>query len=294
MQCPFLKEALVESCRHATLRKAILRNPDQASGDRCTSARFVECAVYRAEPNEPANSATTCPFYQESLMQYCGAAAVTRYIPYSEAILSRCGTDSFRYCDLYLAMAHPDCADVPRAGGIMVPPWLWYAPNHMWIDAGEDGSCHVGIDGLLAHALGGVERISFVGAQGVCRPAVTLTVRGIDITLVFPNPMLVTASNVYLRANPAKVTSDPYRLGWLFEGKQSPDGAIFEGLTRGDEAPAWMEGELDRVSRFVHSQIARQDCFVADGGTLAAGIVRHLDRDQVLELFHRFFSPWTR
>ena len=40
-------------------------------------------------------------------MQYCGAAPVAKFVPYSESLLSRCGNDSFRYCELYLAMAHP-------------------------------------------------------------------------------------------------------------------------------------------------------------------------------------------
>jgi glycine cleavage system H lipoate-binding protein len=287
MQCPFLKEAQVDTCRHAVTRTMIVHSPETAALNKCSSERFFTCPVYRAEAEAPPADASRCPFLEESLMQYCGAAAITKYIPYSEASLSRCGTDAFHYCDLYLAMAHPDAAAA-------VPAWLWYAPNHMWIDASEEGSCHVGIDGLLAKTLGDVEGVSFVGTRGLCRPAVTVTVRGVDIQLVFPNPMLVTGSNVYMRANPSKLTSDPYRLGWLFEGKQPPGGDATAGLMRGDEAQAWMEQETDRVSRYVHEQIARADCVFADGGAISGDIVKHLDREQVFELFHRFFSPWTR
>ncbi len=294
MQCPFLKEAQVESCRHAITRKMIVRGAEMSAQEKCLSPRFCGCAVFAAEHVDAPQNATRCPFFEQSLVQYCGAASITKYIPYSEAVLSRCGTDAFRYCDLYLAMAHPNDPSLPRAEGVMVPPWLWYAPNHMWVDVGDDGSCHVGIDGLLANAIGTADRVSFVGPKGEGRPAVTLTVRGVDIQLVFPNPLLVTGSNVYLRANPSQLTSDPYRLGWLFEGRQPSDGDVRRGLLRGDEALPWMEKEVDRVSRFVHDQIARADCLVADGGAIHGDFARYLERDQIFELFHRFFSPWTR
>ena len=55
-------------------------------------------------------SAGRCPFLHESLVQYCGAASLTKYIPYSEAVLSHCGTESHRYCELFLAFAHPGAA----------------------------------------------------------------------------------------------------------------------------------------------------------------------------------------
>ena len=294
MQCPFLKEAQVESCRHATMRKMIVRGAETNAPEKCLTPQFSDCAIFAAQPVEAAGGAVQCPFFERSLMQYCGAASIPKYIPYSEAVLSRCGTDAFRYCDLYLAMAHPNDPSVPQAEGVMVPPWLWFASNHMWLDVGEDGSCHVGIDGLLAKALGTVDRISFVGGKGEGRPAVTLTVRAVDIQLVFPNPLLLTGSNVYLRANPSQLTADPYRQGWLFEGKQIGDGDVRSGLMRGDQALLWMEQEVDRVSRFVHEQIARADCLVADGGGIHGDFARYLDREQIFELFHRFFSPWTR
>ncbi len=285
MQCPFLKEAQVDACRQAAARKLIVRSAETAALEICSSDRYSTCPVFRAHDCGAPREASRCPFFEQSLVQYCGAAAVTKYVPYSEAGLSRCGTEAFRYCDLYLAMSHPD---IPS-----VPDWLWYAPNHMWMDASEDGSCHVGIDSLLAAALGEVERVNLIGS-GLCRPAAIVTVRGIDVQLVFPNPLLVTATNVYLRANPSKMTSDPYRLGWLFEGRQPAGADARSGLLRGSVAREWMDSEVENVSRFVHEQMARAGAAVADGGAVSRDFARYLDRDQVLQLFHRFFSPWTK
>lgn len=287
MQCPFLKEAEVDTCRHAVTRTMIVHSAATAALDKCSSDRFFTCPVYRAAADGPPDDTSRCPFLQESLMQYCGAAPVTKYIPYSEASLSRCGTNAFHYCDLYLTLAHPDAPE-------SVPEWLWFTENHMWLDAAADGSFHAGIDELLAKTLGDIERVTFVGAPGLCRPAVTVTVRGVDVQLVFPNPMVLTGSNVYLRANPSKLTTDPYRLGWLFEGKQPPSVGVTAGFRRGDEARAWMEQETDRVSRHVHEQIARAGCVSADGGAISRDYLKDLDRGQVLDLFHQFFSPWTK
>jgi glycine cleavage system H lipoate-binding protein len=292
MQCPFLKEARVDSCSRATTRKPIARAPEQAAADKCFSAAFRGCSLFRAEPDTTPADAVRCPYLDESLSQYCAAAPVTKYIPYSEALLSRCGTSAHTYCDLYLAMAHADLPESPRAGDVMVPRWLYYARNHMWLDEDADGSCHVGIDGLLAKALGAVERVSFFEERGLCRPSVSITVRGVPLQLVFPNAIALTGMNVYLRANPAKLASDPYRMGWLFEGKRPVDADPRDGLLPGDRALPWMEQEVDRVSRFVHEQISRADCFVADGGAVSQGFAQYLERDQIIELFHRYFSPW--
>jgi DNA-binding transcriptional LysR family regulator len=109
-------------------------------------------------------------------------------------------------------------------------------------------------------------------------------VHGVPVQLVFANPIAVTGVNVYLRANPAKLISDPYRMGWLFEGKRPTDSDPRAGLLSGDQAVPWMEREVDRVSRFVHDQIARADCFVADGGAISTGFTQHLGRDQIIEL----------
>ena len=54
-------------------------------------------------------------------------------------------------------------AGTPLVDGIPVPLNLAYAPNHMWLDVGDDGCRHVGIDAFLARIIGTVDAISFVG-----------------------------------------------------------------------------------------------------------------------------------
>ena len=298
MQCPFLKEAQVESCRHSLVRKLIVRNPENLPLERCSSPAHAECPLYASAPAAIAD-AGRCPYLDDSLVQYCAAAPVPKFIPFSEAVLSRCGSAAFRYCDLYITMAHPAEADTPQVDGIRVPEWLHYAGNHMWLDTAGDGVFHIGIDGFMARALGRVDRITYLTARGAAHPAAVLSRGANDFHMVFPNRMLIATPNLYLRANPSKLVSDPYRSGWLFECRPAPGGSDAKaGLYAGGEAATrWMQSEVDRMSAFVHKHTGMSSCgtdvLVADGGTFAPDLVQHLDRAQAAQLYHDFFSPAT-
>lgn len=295
MTCPFLKEARVKYCDKAAVRKMI-RVAGDALQETCSSPRYKQCAVYQryAEDSE----GTQCPYLHESLAQYCATSAVSRFIPYSEPLLSRCGGDSYRYCDVYLSTKNPLAVQVEggqrdcSVGGIRVPTWLHYSANHMWLDVSNSGSCHLGIDAFLCRVLGTVERVTFLAQSGVHRPSAVISARGVDLEVTFPNPILLTASNLYLRANPAKLTADPYGMGWLFQGALLPgQPPATSGLMRGEPTLHWVEQEIGRMSAFL------TDCWNArhgaalmnDGGVFGSDVLQHLTREETLRLFHEFF-----
>jgi glycine cleavage system H lipoate-binding protein len=287
MTCPFLREAQVHFCRASSVRKLIPLSVAAGGADeKCSSAAYVACRVYQAHAVEgPAGG--PCPSFGESLMQYCAAAPVAKLVPFSESLLSRCGTDSHRYCELYTAMANPHAA-ADEVDGIAMPAGLSYTANHLWLDVGEDGQCHAGIDAFLSRALGKVERIQYVWQQGLHRPAAILTAGGIDWEVVFPNPLLLTGCNLYLRANPGRLATEPYSAGWLFEGR------VVEGTTdnliEAVPAKAWMERDVRRINEAVQQGSG----MVADGGLFAAGVLALLDRETSPALFHDFFSPFAK
>ncbi len=316
MRCPFLREAQVKFCQASACKKMIVRTPAHADDEKCSSSEYIKCPAAK-QHREELPSQSHCPFLQESLAQYCSAAAVTKFVPYSESPLSRCGNESHRYCELFLAIAHPETADnslrekVSDAEiegvdtqeyiveGLRMPAWLAYSSNHMWLDVNDDGCCHAGVDALLAKVLGRVERISLLTARGVNRPAAVLTVNGVDVQIVFPNRMLVTGTNSYLRANPERLISEPYGAGWLFEGRDAKEQSAekganaADGLIRKSEARKWMESEVHRLSAFVHEQYSRQQGVMMDGGTFSSGVALQLNRDEILNLFNEFFSPYA-
>jgi hypothetical protein len=106
MRCPFLREAQVKFCQVAPSRKMILNHPTQGVHEKCTSSDYVSCPAAK-EFHEEFPNLDRCPFLQESLMQYCAAAPVVKYLPYSESILSRCGNDSHFNCEVYRSLADP-------------------------------------------------------------------------------------------------------------------------------------------------------------------------------------------
>jgi glycine cleavage system H lipoate-binding protein len=162
----------------------------------------------------------------------------------------------------------------------------------MWLDMTDDGICHVGIDAFLSRALGKIDRIRYLWLKGRHQPSAVLTVAGLDLVVVFPNSFEVTNCNLYLQADPSRLTAKPYTSGWLFEGVPAPDTT--QNLLQGAEARAWMEQDQQRINEFLQQQQRPGGLrHAADGGQFVAGLGRFLERDQMLALFHEFFSPYA-
>ena len=270
MLCPFLSESQVRSCRVASVRKLIpLGAP--AAAERCSTPRYTECPAFRELKHDGSDVSATCPYLQESLMQFCSAAPVTRFVPWSEASVSKCGSGAFRYCDLYLDMTESSSRrNVPQGAddGVPVPPSLGYTRNHMWLDRSEDGLCHIGIDALFARLLGRVERVDFItlpGSAGASKrmPAAVLRAGNRDWQVVFPRDLNITACNLMLRSDPSRLSTDPYGRGWMFAGTD----ADLSGLTGGEEAAQWMQTDARSLNEFVQM---RSGC-CADGGLIEPG-----------------------
>jgi glycine cleavage system H lipoate-binding protein len=306
----------VKYCQASIYRKMIVQRGSDVLHERCSSPTHVDCPAAPPMLREQEPVRAHCPFLREAHAEYCGAASLTRYIPASDALLSRCKSDGHLYCELYMTCADPSgerllsqtssatqSARMPVVDDVPVPANLYYAPNHMWLDVAEDGNCHVGIDAFLARVLGTVEAVSFVKPRSVDRPVAVLTVEGVDMQMAFPNAMQSLVSNVYLRTAPAKLTADPYGAGWLFEGTDpdARDGrggtAVRAGLLHGEAAARWIADESERLSAFVHERVAHPaaggEVCMADGGGFAFGVVQHLERDDRISLFNEFFAPQT-
>jgi glycine cleavage system H lipoate-binding protein len=310
MRCPFLREAQVKSCRAAAYRKFIVRHPGQPDAERCSSASYVDCPVAK-QHIEDSPSVDHCPFLHESLVQYCAAAPVPKFIPYSESELSRCTTGGYAYCELYAELEHAGSSPEPASDGrpvepdpvvdgIPVPGRLWYTPNHLWLDVSADGTYHVGVDGFLARTLGAVDSLTFLTMSGLQRPAVVLSVHGVDLQLAFPAEISIRKANTYLRTNPSKLLADPYGSGWLFEGKKArptSEECVPAGLIAGSDAPSWIGAEVKCLHRFVRELSehpdARGNVWMADGGDVQHGVCQALGREEILRLYAAFFSSYT-
>lgn len=331
MRCPFLREAQVKFCCASEFKKLIARGQskmpnagDDLSAERCSSPAYVDCPSAK-QRCEDLPSQDHCPFLQESLCQYCSAASVVKYVPYSDPSLTRCGTSSHRYCELLMTMQNPklltphdvvapevDSSEDDASGywmvdGIQTVGWLFYSRNHMWADIDEDGTCHVGIDAFLSRVLGKVDKLTFATTGSEHNPAFSVTVNGVDLQMIFPNRMVVSSINAHLRADPNRVVSDPYTLGWLFEGKsisnneastkggRVDNAPMKRGLIHGNSAKSWMQEETRRLTEFVQERSvekhAKGQRLMADGGLFTDNILDCLSREEILLLYNEFFSP---
>jgi glycine cleavage system H lipoate-binding protein len=276
--CPFLRDGRARYCSAAPVR-ILIPEAACATGGLCLSPDYRECVLVHDEEGPAAR----CPHLEEIHVQYCGAAPVAKLVPFNESKTSRCNSGSYRFCESYLALARPHRAAEPPAD-------LFFAPNHFWMDGGEDGLCHIGVDAFLAHVVRTIDGVTFVTTKGTRRPTVAIQVNGVEWPLTFPNPVLIQSVNSYLQSNPGRITSDPYGAGWLFEGFEVP-GRTRAGLISGDRAAAWLEEERRRLTTYVHAKQAPN----ADGGEAAPGIARALTRADAVALFEQFFgrTTWT-
>jgi glycine cleavage system H lipoate-binding protein len=308
MRCPFLSEAEVCYCSAFPLRKLPASADSTATEGKCASRQFVACPLLADRP-EAGSDARSCPLLCKSQDQFCAASPVPHFIPYNAGLLSCCQSQGHRYCDQFLSRLQVDqtaggaeeeagAEDVARVNGIDLPAHLSFAANHMWIDISEDGSCHVGADDFLAKAVGAVESVTFVPCQSDCRPTAVLHACGVDLPLTFPQKVHVSRSNVHLRRDPSKVTSQPYGRGWLFEGRidgllSYPDGSP-ASLRRGDEALAWMTSETERMTRFMHEILSHVgpdgDRLRDGGGTLSSPVIAHLTPQDRVLFVNTFFA----
>jgi len=276
MACPFLTEGRAQYCHAAPMRKMILDGPGVNGGGLCASQQYRQCEY--AEKNSLQGD--RCPHLEEVHVQYCGASAITKLVPFSDSQLSSCTSGKYRYCDSYLARSRPHAT---------TPPELMYAPNHFWLDIDESGLCHVGIDHLLADVVDKVEGVVFASSQGTHCPGLTLAIHGLEWPMFFPNMMVIQGVNSRVRSDPSRITNDPYGTGWLFEGHEL-SGITRTGLIFGEKAAAWQTGEKDRLAREVHEMHA-PGC---DGGVPVRGVARLLPRKDLICLFQDFFgnSGW--
>ncbi len=237
-------------------------------------------------------------------MQFCSAVAVPTYVPYSEAPLSRCGSDNHAYCDVFLYFMESEHEDSPtplRAVDVAPSEGVSYSHNHMWIDVHEDRTCHIGIDAFLAKFLHSIEQLTYVTTKAACNPTAVVTVHGTDLQLVFPHKVHLTAVNTRVRARPSVALSHPYTHGWLFEGTILSDQPVrFAASQDGDkvgnaQARRWLGQETRRLTEYVHSTLlaGRNNGVVTmmDGGQWSETLITQLTRDELLQLWNTFFNP---
>ena len=179
--------------------------------------------------------------------------------------------------------------------GIHLPSHLAYSTNHMWLDRSAEGLCHIGVDAFLTQLFRHVDALNFLPPGSSHLPTVVLTLRGVDLQLVFQLPMNVTRVNSYLRADIQKLVSHPYSSGWLYEGTMKEVGAFDASVSSssrlmgGETAVRWMKNEVQHLSEFVHNHIIPNQIpgqpVLMDGGAVRSDFADYCTKQELLHLF---------
>lgn len=305
MRCPFLRETRVRYCEVAPFRKLLTSPSSTEIDEMCSTPGHARCELVN-QRLAGASGAGQCPYLRQSLVQFCDAAAVRTLVPYNDSLLSRCQSDAYRYCATYLQREHPPGDPAPRDGrqddvaldAIPMPAHLLFADNHMWMDEGELGLCHIGVDAFVTGVIGPLEDVRLVSPRGPGHPTVALRAGGMDLTFVLPERVEVTASNVHLRSQPRELTEDPYGAGWLYEARRlnaRTEDPAWGPFRRGEAAGRWMQRELARLEEFVHETGPKAGgrVLASDGGRTVRGVLQELDRGGALALQRCFFTVGT-
>ncbi len=304
MRCPFLREATALFCDVEPTHMLPIAPDAVDASCPCVGTSERPCPFVRSGDIDHVERDVRgrCTRLHERRVLACDAAARREYVPYVQGLLSRCQSDGYRYCPLFLARETPAARlrDVAvEVDDLIVATDRAYSPNHWWVDESELGTCVLGVDDLLRFVLPHLDVVHFVSRPGIDRPHVVLAGGDVHVELELPVRVEILSKNVHARREPAAVLRDPYGAGWLFEVRSlQPRERLSEtrGFVSGDSAPAWMAAERRRLEEFArahadddpHGAGYLGSLAAADGGRSAPGLLGRLGPVDQARLEHEF------
>jgi glycine cleavage system H protein len=158
-----------------------------------------------------------------------------------------------------------------------VPEGVYLSEDHGWFMPGSTGEVQVGVDTLIAHALGTLERVVLpkVGEfVKMGQPLFRLVQGGRVLKVPSSVSGKVVAVNDRLREHPELVASEPYGAGWVCAVVPTVLDVGTRSIRFGAKAAAWLEGEFDRFHEFIKARVSPDLALGAtsfDGGLAAPG-----------------------
>jgi glycine cleavage system H protein len=156
------------------------------------------------------------------------------------------------------------------------PKGLFLDGSHTWVRMTDSGELRVGVDELLAQALGGADRVELpkLGSQ-ISRGQTLVRIWRKGRRLSVPSPVdgTVVTSNSCLEQSPSEVAEDPYGSGWLSSIWPIDHREALKPMNVGESGKRWMEGEVLRFSEFLAGSSSREPglAMAADGAHPAVG-----------------------
>ena len=188
----------------------------------------------------------------------------------------------------------PAAVPVRPFSDIHVPRGLFLSDGHSWARLTESGELKVGLDELIAQAVGGADKVELppVGTR-VKKGEPLATVERFGRKLVVPSPVdgTIVATNETVAHAPVTLEADPYGAGWLATVWPVEHTEALRSLKVGDRAAQWLNRELERFTEFVsqHTSPELVGATLADGARPVIGAALALD-DQGWSEFQKEFA----
>ena len=180
---------------------------------------------------------------------------------------------------------------------------LWQVPEdvhlsdvHTWFRPEPSGGLEIGVDTLISHAVGSVQRIRFPqpGTE-VTSGQKLFSLDGNGRSIDIPSTVTgkVVAVNTDLQDQPSLLSSDPYGRGWICRVTPTSLGQVTSKVRFGEQAIAWLESEFGRLSEFLSLQLSPELALGAtsqDGGLPACGCLGELDASKLKAFEAQFLN----
>lgn len=199
-------------------------------------------------------------------------------------------------------VAAPSRKAVPVSSGIdaglltQVPPGVFLAAGHTWLQLDRSGGVRLGGDRFPLTALGGVDRLDVVTKGTRVRQGDVLARLGFgrrELRLLSPVQGTVTAVNRSLLAKPDDLHADPYEGGWFCSIRPERLATSLKRMVIAEETEEWMRSELRRL-RDILSSREGQLTALADGGAPVQGLASCLEQEEWEDFCERFFEAPAR
>jgi glycine cleavage system H protein len=191
--------------------------------------------------------------------------------------------------------AKPDAglrAQAPRVErdlGFEIPQGYCFHPGHTWMLKEGAENARVGLDSFAGNLIGKIDRIEVAGPNRWVRQGqklMTVHGGGQSLDLLSPVEGVVTAVNNDAIQDPALLTRDPYKDGWVAMIK-SPDLAINQkNLVQTSMVGPWMKNNVARLNGML-AQMSPQ--LAQDGGLPVSGLLARLDPELGQKVVKEFF-----
>lgn len=179
---------------------------------------------------------------------------------------------------------------------VHAPKGVFFSPGHTWAFLTQTGELRLGVDELLAQALGGADRIELPKPGTTLRKGEPMAkIHRLSRILTVPSPVdgTVVAVNEGLHRGPVPLDADPYGAFWFVTAVPLEHSEALALLKVGDRAVQWLKREMQKFTEFLAARLTPQALGVAlpDGARPVIGAALALDEEAFQQFQQEFASP---